>query len=221
MSKTNIVASAFAGLATEFGKLSQASMALDKNLGTTLSTLSTLFTQVSSLVTNIPKLENAIKNYSDDQAKATASTGSSFLGTVSTIASMVPIAGAVISAGISIVSGVVANFFKASSATAKASAAELVNYQKMPVIDNQVKYNELLRDQERTQTDISKLTLAQLETQEQALALQTQGAQADYNTLLQQIQASGQQVTGEHTEKYGGFLGIAPKTNVDSGLNEV
>lgn len=214
--KANVIASGFTAMATAFGQLSQASMGLDKNLGSTLNSMAALFTQVNALTSNIPKLENAIKNYSANQAKATGATGSSFLGTVSTIASMVPIAGAVIGAGIAIVSGVI-NFFKSAAATAKAAAAELVNYQNN-MIDNQIKYNELLRDQQRSQIDITKLTLDQLDAQQKVLVTQKSGAQADYNTLLQQIQSQGQQVTGEHSVKYGGFLGIGKKTKVVQDL---
>ena len=66
-----------------------------------------------------------------------------------------------------------------------------------------------MRDRARSQQDINDLTVKELQTREQMLNLQKQQAQADYNTLLKQIQQQGQQITGEHEEKYGGFLGAA------------
>lgn len=121
-----------------------------------------------------------------------------------------------VGAAIGVVTAVV-GFFKAAHDTAVQAAAQLRAYQDS-LLGSEVKYNQLLRDRERTLTDISKLTLAQLKTQEQALALQKQQAQVDYNNLLSQIQGRGQQITGEHTTKYGGFLGIGRKTKVVQDL---
>lgn len=86
------------------------------------------------------------------------------------------------------------------------------------VITGQIEYNELLREQARAQTNINELTNRELETRKQLLATQKQQAQADYNTLLNQIKANGQQIIDEYTKKYGGFLGIGRKTKVVQDL---
>ena len=60
--------------------------------------------------------------------------------------------------------------FSNAHKSAVQAAADMLAYQNS-LISGQIKYNELLRDQERTQTDISKLTLQQLQTQQQQLTL--------------------------------------------------
>lgn len=95
--------------------------------------------------------------------------------------------------------------------------AELKKYTDS-VIKGQIDYNELLREQGRAQKDINELTNQELETRKQLLATQQQQAQADYNTLLNQIQVNGQQIIDEYTKKYGGFLGIGRKTKVVQDL---
>jgi hypothetical protein len=122
---------------------------------------------------------------------------------------------------INAIAGVFAIGAKARESERKAME-ELQKYQQ-DLIKGEVTYNELLRDRARTQGDITKMTVQELQARQNMLKVQQQQAQADYNRLLQQIQATGNQVTGEHTEKYGGLLGIGRKTRVVqelSGLSE-
>lgn len=95
--------------------------------------------------------------------------------------------------------------------------AELLEYNNS-LITGQVDYNQLLRETARAQTNINELTNQELVTRKALLETQQQQAKADYETLLQQIQLQGQQITGEHSEKYGGFLGIGRKTKVVQDL---
>jgi hypothetical protein len=88
---------------------------------------------------------------------------------------------------------------------------ELKTYQDN-IIKGELSYNELLRGRERTIKNINDLTADQLKQQQQLLATQKQQALADEQKLLALIQQQGQQVTGETTEKTGGFLGIGRKT---------
>jgi hypothetical protein len=101
-----------------------------------------------------------------------------------------------------------------SEQKAKADLAEYTN----SVITGQIDYNELLRDQQRTQTNINELTNQELVARQKMLATQKEQAQADYDTLLNQIVSSGKQIVDEHTKKYGGVLGIGRKTKVVQDL---
>lgn len=114
--------------------------------------------------------------------------------------------------GISAIAGVFKIFGEAKASAAKAEA-DLLAYND-GLLKNEIAYNELIRDRARTQEDITKLTLDELKARQEMLKTQTTSAQADYNTLLAKIQGSGQEVTGETTQKYGGFLGIGTKTKV-------
>ncbi len=118
-----------------------------------------------------------------------------------------------------IVEATIAVFTMFSSAhkSAVQAAKDMQAYQDS-LITGQIKYNELLRQQALAQGDITKMTIEELQAREQLIATQKEQAQADYNTLLNKIQSTGTQVTGEHTEKYGGFLGIAKKTKVVQDL---
>ncbi len=124
--------------------------------------------------------------------------------------------GNIIGGVITVVTGVIKMFAAAKQSASKAQA-ELKKYQD-DIIKGELAYNELLRERARTQDDISKLTSQELFDREKLLDLQKQQAQADYDRLLTLIQSTGQQITGEHTEKYGGFLGVARKTKVVNDL---
>lgn len=186
--------------------------ALDKNFSSALITIAATIKQVAALSKDIKSLENGISNYSTKKKEA----GGGFLGSVSAIADIIPVAGAVISGAVKVVTGVI-NFFKAAKQTAIQSAQEIERYQQS-LITGEVTYNELLRERAAVIKNINDLTAKQLADQQQLLENQTQQAQNDFNRLLALIQGSGQQITGEHTEKYGGFLGIAKKTKVVQDL---
>lgn len=100
-----------------------------------------------------------------------------------------------------------------SRASRRQAAAEMQQYQQQ-LVQGEVQYNELIRERARNQQDITDLTVQELKARQQMLDVQKQDAQQDYNAKLAQIQLQGLQVTREHTEKYGGFIGIGRKTKV-------
>jgi len=122
----------------------------------------------------------------------------------------------------SVVKGLTGVFkiFSEAKESAHKAAAEIKSYQDQ-LIRGEIQYNELLRERARTQGDIMKMTVAELQARMQMLNVQKQQALADYNQLLRQIQTQGQQIVGEHTEKYGGFLGIGKKTRVVQDLQNL
>lgn len=111
---------------------------------------------------------------------------------------------------INVIAGIFSIGAKARESQRKAQD-ELKTYQDS-IIKGELAYNELLRGRERTIKNINDLTSEQLRQQLQLLATQKQQALADEQRLLSLIQQQGQQVTGETTEKTGGFLGIGRKT---------
>ncbi|MFD2874035.1 hypothetical protein ACFS5N_16250 [Mucilaginibacter ximonensis] len=185
---------------------------LDPAFSSTLSTIAQTISQVANMGKQINAFQKGLANFSADKKSA----GGGILGTVSAVAGMVPVVGGIISSVVSTVGSVV-GAFKAAKESAIAAAKEMKSYQE-GLIANEVKYNELLREQASAIKDINALNAQQLEQRKQLLAQQQLEAQSDYNKLLALIQNNGQQVTGEHTEKYGGFLGIARKTKVVQDL---
>jgi len=124
--------------------------------------------------------------------------------------------GGIISGVTSVVSDVVGIF-----SAGKKSRIEAENQLKQiqeSLYSGELAYSQLLRDRARTQADITGMTLQELAARQQLLANQKLQAQADYNSLLAKIQGQGQQITGDHLEKYGGFLGIGKKTKVVQDL---
>ena len=128
-----------------------------------------------------------------------------------------------IAAGVGIVSGILAigstvfNFFKAAKDSRVAAAKELSAYNDS-LITGETNYNQLLRERARTIASINDLNTVQLRQQRDLLNLQQQQAQQDYNALLQKIQQAGNQVTGEHITKSGGFLGLGKKSKTVQDL---
>lgn len=188
--------------------------------------------------TGLVKTLNDIASYAGDASTAFDTIANSLqdinpgladtlstLGQISKTASDVAGLGASISSGNiggiisgigNVVSGVVGLFSGGKKSRLEAEK-QLKEYQDSLII-GETTYNQLLRDRARTQADITDATAKELEDRKNLLAVQQQQAQLDYNRLLAQIQGSGQQVTGEHTEKYGGFLGIGRKTKVVQDL---
>ncbi|MBD1394258.1 tape measure protein [Mucilaginibacter glaciei] len=210
--KNNTAAQGALAIAGALGEIGQALVGLDDNLANTINGFARAFDTVGNLTANVSKLKTAFASF----AATKANNGGGFLGTVSAITSVIPIAGAVVGGVIKAV-GAVVGLFKAAKESAIASAKELERYQDS-LITGEINYNALLRDRVRSQTDLTNLALQELAARQKLLDTQKLQATADYNTLLAKIQATGQQVTGEHTEKYGGFLGIARKKKVVQDL---
>jgi hypothetical protein len=119
---------------------------------------------------------------------------------------------AVISLVVTAISAVVKLFSQAKK-TAEESAQKMHDYQ-VGLITGQIKYNEELLQSKKLQDDLTQGTLDQLNAQIQLNEEKKAGYQTDLNTLTQLLATQGQYVSGEHTEKYGGVLGIGRKTKV-------
>jgi hypothetical protein len=185
-------------MGAELSSIASSVSGFDDNLYKALSTVAALVSGIGAMKENLNTINS--KNSSSIE-KVTSGLG--LVGTA-----------------INVVTGVI-GYFNRGKESALASAAELKRYQDQLII-GETQYNILLRNRASAQQDITKLTLNELQAREDMLALQKQQAQADYNALLQKIQASGQQINGEHSEKYGGILGIGRKTKVVqelAGLN--
>lgn len=79
------------------------------------------------------------------------------------------------------------NLITSLKTSAAQANAQILAYQN-GLITGAVQYNELLRDRARSQEDISKLTIQELEARQKMLDIQKQQSQLDYNKLLAQIQ---------------------------------
>lgn len=113
--------------------------------------------------------------------------------------------------GVANVASDVIGLFTRGKKSAEEADAALLKYQD-DLLKGQIAYNELLREQARSQGDITKLTLTELKARQDMLKTQTTSAQSDYNTILAKIQSTGQEITGTHKEKYGGIFGAFQKT---------
>jgi hypothetical protein len=191
-----------------FETLSASVSGFDKSLSNTFRDMATFFKEAQQISTGIGNISDAVKNYQQNAANAGGGFTGSLSATLQVASAAIPVVGAVIS-----MVGSVINFFKAAKQSAIEAQKQMQAYQQS-LIDNQYVYNEAQRDQIRNQQDINTLTGIELQQRQQMLQIQLQQAEAEYNNLLAQGEATGKQITGEHTEKYGGFLGIAKKTKV-------
>ncbi|WP_158797677.1 hypothetical protein [Pedobacter sp. L105] len=191
-----------------FKSLADSTKGLDGGLSNVFKALSGITGATAATIKGIDGVNSGFKNFN---ATSTDAGG----GLKGDIAGGLAIAGPA-SAAVSAVLGVtksVIGFFKASKQSAIDSAKALQTYQNSLVL-GQVSYNELLRSQALTAASVTDATLAQLDAKEKLLVAQKSSNAADEATLLAQIQSQGQQVTGEHTVKSGGFLGVGKKTSV-------
>lgn len=175
-------------------------------LAKTAQDISDLSSSLASLASSLqdvnPGLADTLNTLS--QIGAVAGDATKALSEVSTN----PVAA--VSDGIKVIAGII-NIFSAAKKSQTEAQAAFKTYQDS-LITGEVEYDELLRGRERTIQNINELTATQLQQQLQILATQKQQAQADEQKLLSLIQQSGQQITGETTQKYGGVLGIGRKT---------
>lgn len=114
----------------------------------------------------------------------------------------------------------VINIFTAARKSEQEALEKLREHQE-ELKKNELEYIQLMRERARTQEDITKSTVAELNARKEMLSTQKAQAQADFDALLARIQLEGQQVIGEHTKKYGGFLGVGRKTKVVQDFADV
>jgi tape measure domain-containing protein len=194
------------GFAQIFRDLASQTDGLSSGLTNVLSILGDMVSSAADVKQGIADTKDAIANYKEAKEEA----GGGLLGTLSAGLAIAGPASKAIGAVVGVVKGIT-GFFKAAKESAKQAAAEVQTYQDNS-IKGEIAYNQLLRERARTMKSIGDLSLAELRTQQSILAAQKSQAQSDEAMLLARIRASGQQITGIRTEKYGGFLGIGRKT---------
>lgn len=205
---------AFSQMAREIG-------VVNEGLGNMFSVLGHILSTSAQIGSNLGDLRKGLKNYKDWKLdKANGGSGGGLLGGISAIAGIAGPVGGIVSSVSGIVSGVI-GFFNAAKESARQAAKQMKEYQES-VLAGEYEYNRLLRERAREHKGINELTVEQIRLQQELLKLQTTQAESDFKSILKRIQSEGQQITGQRTEKYGGFLGIGKKTRVvdiTSGLS--
>lgn len=186
------------------GKIKETTAQKFEKLSSNLSQVSGAFDDIASI---IPDTNAGLKDTFSALGEI-AKVGSDAAGSVASFMSGDVIGG--ITKGVKALTGAI-SFFNRGKESAKKAAAELIVYQD-DLLKNEITYNEAIRERARTLKDINSLSVKELITQQALLALQKKQAKSDYDRLLAQIQNSGQQITGSHIEKSGGFLGIGKKS---------
>ncbi|SMG35369.1 hypothetical protein [Sphingobacterium psychroaquaticum] len=228
--RINALSQDFATMAGEIGNV-------NAGLGDMLSLVSKVLRSTAQVGENITALKKGFDNYGESKKQG----GGGILGSISAIAGVAGPIGSMVSAVTSVVSGVV-GIFNAAKESARKAKEEMRKYQE-EVLQGELEYNRILRERARSHSDINEMSLKELETQKQLLEAQLKLKQvreitsykenpsmidlitgrnktkqtemlSDYEYMLKRIQAEGQQIIGQKTEKYGGFLGIGKKTRV-------
>ncbi|WP_282635716.1 hypothetical protein [Sphingobacterium thalpophilum] len=204
---------AFSQMAGEIG-------VVNEGLGNMFSVLGYILSTSVQIGKNLGELDKGLINYEKYQKDKAKGSGGGLLGGISAIAGIAgPVAG-IVSSVSGIVSGVI-GFFNAAKESARQAAKQMKEYQES-VLAGEYEYNRLLRERAREHKGINELTVEQIRLQQELLKLQTTQAESDFKSILKRIQSEGQQITGQKTEKYGGFLGFGKKTRVvdiTSGLS--
>lgn len=195
-------------VADEFSTIASSVSSVNQELGDMIGILSNVLRATANIKTGFDDLKKGINNYNQNKADG----GGGLLGSISSIAGIAGPAGQIVSAVSSVVSGVI-GIFKASKESARKAAEEMREY-KLSVLEGEMEHNRMLRERARSQQDINDLTLEELKLQQELLKNQSAAASNDFESLLDRIQREGQQITGQRTERYGGFLGIGKKTRV-------
>lgn len=199
--KVNKVADEFSGIASSVSSVNQ-------ELGDMIGILSNVLRATANVHTGFEALKKGLADYRTGKSEGFGG----ILGKVGAIAGIAGPIGTIVNAVSSVVTGVI-NLFKASKESARKAAEEMQQY-KMNVLEGEMEHNRLLRERARSQKDINDLTLEELKIQQELLKNQSASASNDFDGLLQRIRREGQQITGQRTERYGGFLGIGRKTRV-------
>jgi hypothetical protein len=189
-----------------FKDLANSTDGLSDGLTNVLNILADMTDAAADVVSGITEMNKGIQDYQKNKEEV----GGGLLGSISAGLAIAGPAGKAIGAVVNVVKGVT-NFFKAARESAKQAAAELNTYYDN-IFKGELAYNQLLRERERTLKNISDLSIRDLKTQQALLNTQKGQASSDYYKLLTRIQSTGQQVTGTHIEKKGGFLGIGRKS---------
>jgi hypothetical protein len=171
----------------------------------------------SSLQTLDPKLANTINSLGEAAGVASdfASAASSYLS------------GDYITAATQAVNGIasIVGIFAKAAESARQAKQAVLDFQTR-LIEGEAEYNALLRDRERQQVTLNKLTLQGLRDQEQLLQKQKTDIQKQFDDLFAQLQKE-QYVAGEKTKRGRGsflfglagfFSGLGGQTSVVQDL---
>ncbi|AIM38268.1 hypothetical protein KO02_17440 [Sphingobacterium sp. ML3W] len=195
-------------LSGAFGEMAQDIGRVNEELGSMLQGVSNVLRATVQIKDGFIDLTKGINNYQQNETDG----GGGILGSISAIAGVAGPVGQIVSAVSGVVSGVV-KFFGAAKESARIAEKQMKEYQDT-VMSGEFEYNRLLRERAREHESINELTVEQIRLQQELLKLHTTDAETDFNTILKRIQSEGEQITGQKTEKHGGFLGIGKKTRV-------
>lgn len=195
-------------LSSAFGEMAQEIGRVNEELGSMLQGVSNVLRATVQIKDGFKGLQSGLTNYAATKKEG----GGGLMGSISAIAGIAGPVGQIVGAVGSVVSGVV-GFFNAAKESARQAEKQLKEYQDI-VLAGEFEYNRLLRERAREHESINELTVEQIKLQQELLKLQTTDAESDFNAILKRIQSEGKQITGQKTEKYGGFLGIGKKTRV-------
>lgn len=176
---------------------------------------------ISRLPKNLEKAAEALKELSglvglfDDELGASVKTAADLTAGAADIAmGIASFSTDPVGAITKVIGGVskIVTVFKDAQASAKKAKAEISNWQFDQSIAEE-KINQLYRERLRTAQQIGETTLDYDRRITEELNKQTEANKSEYSSVLSQLQSMSY-VSGKHTEKYGGFLGMGQKTKV-------
>lgn len=198
-----------------FSQMGQEISGVNEGLGNMLTAVGSILAssvQIGESITAMNKGLDNYKSYKDTKEKSGSSAAGGLLGGISAVAGVARPIGSMVGAVAGVASGVI-KFFGAAKESARQAAKQMKEYQES-ILVGEYEYNRVLRERARSHESINELTLEQIKLQQELLKTQQQQSTNDYNSILKRIQSEGEQITGQKTEKYGGFLGVGKKTRV-------
>lgn len=195
-------------VADEFSNIATSVSTVNEGLGNMLGLLSNVLRASANIHTGFDALKKGLKDYKSGKAEGFGG----LLDKVSAIAGIAGPIGSIVSGVSSVVSGIV-GIFKQSRESANQAKKEMEEY-RQSVVDGEHEHSRLLRERAREQENINGLTNEELNIRKEMLSLQGADVNNHFQKQLAELQRTGKQITGQKTERYGGFLGIGRKTRV-------
>lgn len=158
---------------------------------------------IGSMVQGIGQARVQWNNFQKEREKLKGGTGS--------ILDTIGAAGGVVGAVVGVVSTIVGIFKKAKD-SAREAKAQIESFNQ-GILQGEFQITQEYRERQREQEKLNKLKLEGIKKENDLLQQQRKDVQAQYNSILQQLQQQTA-VIGETTKKSGGFLGIGAKTKV-------
>lgn len=195
-------------VADEFSNIATSISTVNEGLGNMLGLLSNVLRATANIHTGFDALKKGLQDYKSGKAEGFGG----ILDKVSAIAGIAGPIGSIVSAVSSVVSGIV-GIFKQSRESAIQARKEIDEY-RQSVVDGEQDHARLLRERAREQENINGLTNEELNIRKEMLSLQGADVNNQFQKQLAELRRTGKQITGQKTERYGGFLGIGRKTRV-------